>query len=113
MTKYNSVCGGSAFFVREPRSHFLSFERIRFGFRAFVDQIELALFGAVAHARQVVGYDSQTSHSIELIAPDNGFIALHRIKKRLVVGSLEHRFNFFGVSECLFNTPHRWDASVN
>ena len=55
MPKNNGLAFGQAAFVAEPGRDFFPCDGVRYGLRAFTDQIELALAGAVAHAGEVVG----------------------------------------------------------
>ena len=63
MAKDDSLTLGEAVWMVKPRRNFCTYQDIRYGLRAFADQIQFSFAGAIPHAGQVVGYDSEPGHA--------------------------------------------------
>jgi len=113
MTKNNGLALCQAPLVTEPGGHFFTREGIRYGRWAFADEVELALAGAVAHAGQVVGDDSEPGHTAQAVIPNNGFIAVHLSKKVVAGSTLKHNLDFFGAPQSVLYCPYGRDPSVH
>ena len=88
MTKKNRLAFCQPALVAKPRQNFLTRNSVGDGLRAFTYQVQLALAGALAHAGEVVGNDSQASHATEAVVPHKGVVAIHLGKKLLASRAL-------------------------
>ncbi len=101
---------GLALLVGKPG--FVARQRGVGAFLAF--EVQFAIGGAEAHAREVVGDHAQAGHAGKVAVPLDGLIAIHAVE----VGGVEAvigqcAFHFSGTLEGFLQCPLGWDASMD
>ena len=94
MPKDNLLALGEAPFVAEPGRYFFAYYGIRYGLRAFANEVQLAFAGAVTHPGEVVGDDPESRHAAQAIVPHEGVVPVHLGQELLTPGTLQCVFNF-------------------
>ena len=113
MPKDNLLALGEAPFVAEPGRYFFPCNGIRYGLRAFANEVQFAFAGAVTHPREVVGDDPESRHAAQAIVPHERFVAIHLCQELLTPGALQGVLNLPGAIQRVLYGPNRGDARVH
>ena len=76
-------------------------------------QVQYALFGAEAHAGEVIGDDAQARHAGQVIGPQRRFVAVHGAQERDTVRTAQCRLHFPRIADGLLHSPLGRNAGVD